>query len=216
MFFWFSFLMINKSVVQLGHPCWARCCNRFDSYILPTSGTKQYIGLTQLSNWYKHHVENVHRHKHKHLHTICVKFEHQRDILWSFHIKTNIQTRTRPNGLKLNYLISRSTNLETIQQVRNQVQMWSVNACCPLAHTETRAFVCVRERGIQYWCIIISALLRWKTLGIVGQWEHMHTCTHRQGNMTPVERCWYESWEAWAVRSVCASVYVCCKVEAIR
>lgn len=92
----------------------------------------------------------THTNTHTHLHTTCVKPEHQRDILWSFHIKTNIQTRTSANGLKQNYFISRSTNLEIIQWLCNQVQMWSVGYCLlPTGHTHAlvSVSVCGIDRG---------------------------------------------------------------------
>lgn len=47
------------------------------------------------SSKYKHNLENADTHKYNHLHTICVRSTHQTDTLRSFHIKTNIQTRSK-------------------------------------------------------------------------------------------------------------------------
>ena len=117
----------------------------------PTWRTKHSIRLTQGSHRYKHDLENAD--SHTHLHAMCVKSEHHRDILWSFHIKTNMQTRTAANGLKQNHFISRSTNLEIIPRLRNQVQIRSVcYRLLPIGHTHICLCVCL--------CVCVCVFLR--------------------------------------------------------
>ncbi|MEQ2246949.1 hypothetical protein ILYODFUR_004371 [Ilyodon furcidens] len=101
-------------------------CNSHCTFCLFVGLPRTFLQSEEQNNSYgkdkapfrnKYDLENSHRHKHKHLHTICVKFENQRDILRSLHIKTNIQARTSANRLKLNLFTSRSTSLEIIPSV---------------------------------------------------------------------------------------------------